>query len=261
MHAQYNGVFLVNNNKFLGMLNPIKDSKPQIVVKIFFVSIPNWKSYVHLLFDIYYCLAVTPKHNPNYFRPKIFLQTGYICVGIDALHTFKVEEATTNTPLSNLDSESKLQTRLSQHLVYLLEMEIHPKHVRQYGFVFDNQFLAFKKLKSIIKPSSDTNAPYQVLRFAIKTNSLVKNIVFEFVDSMRTNISDYADFYLKYPEHHFLQIGDYPTPTDQPIVQVPASLILDSWSEYTTVYGYVAIYKHEIAVNARKQLSKIVFNL
>ena len=232
-----------------------------MVVKIFFVSIPNWKSYMHLSFDMRYCLAVTPKHNPNHFCPTISLQTGHICVGTDALHTLKVEEATTNTLLPNLDSEPKLQTRLSQHLVYLLEMEVHPKHVRQYGFVFGNQFPAFEKLKSIIKPFFDANVPRQVLNFAIQTNLLVENIVSEFVDSVRINISDYADFYPKHLEHHFFQTGDYFTLTDWPIVQVPTLLTLDSWSEYITIYGYVAIYKHEIAVNMCKQLSRMVFNL
>ena len=172
---------------------------------------------MHFLFDMHYYLAVTSKYNPIHFCPTISLQTRHICVGTNALHTFKVEEATTNMLLLNLNSEPKLQTRLSQHLVYLLEMEVHPKHVRQYGFVFGNQFPAFEKLKSIIKPSSDANAPCQVLCFAIKTNSLVETVVSEFVNSVRTNIPDYAGFYPKHP--------------------------------------------HEIAVNARKQLSGIVFNL
>ena len=182
-------------------------------------------------------------------------------MGTNALHTLKVEEATTNTLLFNFDSRPKLQIRLSQHLVYLLEMEIHPKHVRQYGFVFGNQFSAFKKLKSIIKPSSDVNTPCQIFCFVIKTNSLVENVVSEFVNSVKTNIPAYAGFYPKHSEKHFLQTEDYFMPTNWPIVQVPASPTLDSWLEYTTIYGYAAIYKHEIAVNMRKQLSGMVFNL
>ena len=98
--------------------------------------------------------------------------------------------------------------------MYLLEIEVYPKHIRQYGFVFGNQFPAFEKLKSIIKPSFDANAPCQVLYFAIKTNLFVENVVSEFVDSIRTNIPDYAGFYPKHLEHHFLQTGNYPTSTD-----------------------------------------------
>ena len=113
LQAQYNNIFLVNNNKFLGMLNPIKDSEPQMVIKIFFISISNWKLYVHLLYDMHYCLTATSKHNPNHFCLTIFLQIGHICVGIDALHILKVEEVITDTLLPNLNSEPKLQTRLS----------------------------------------------------------------------------------------------------------------------------------------------------
>ena len=98
--------------------------------------------------------------------------------------------------------------------MYLLKIEIYLKHVRQYKFVFGNQFPTFKKLKSIIKPSSDANTPHQVLCFVIKTNSLVENVVSEFVNNVRTNIPDQAGFYPKHPEKYFLQTGDYPMSTD-----------------------------------------------
>jgi hypothetical protein len=47
----------------------------------------------------------------------------------------------------------------------------------------------------------------------------------------------------------------------RPQVRVPASPILDSWSEYTTISGLGAMYEHEVTLNHRAEVNRGIYPL
>ena len=46
--TQYDGTLLVSDSEYLGTVDAIKGPKHQLAVKIAFITIPRWKSYVQL---------------------------------------------------------------------------------------------------------------------------------------------------------------------------------------------------------------------
>lgn len=55
----------------------------------------------------------------------------------------------------------------------------------------------------------------------------------------------YDSWYPAHRRRHFIQLGDYPTPEDRPVVLYSTRKSFHSWSDYITVYGFGAIYEQE----------------
>ena len=185
-------------------------------------------------------------------------------MGRSALHDIKVKDITgSESDISNLRSEKSLHNGLSKHLVYELDIDLNRESIGQHGFVFGGTrvFPIFEKLKEFLQSACAADQPRHHLRFVMGSNHYVTDVVEVFLSSLNDHVPDYAKFYPYHPDKHFLQIGDYPKPENRPLVSVPASVILETWSKYTTAYGYGAIYEHEIAVNARTRLRQMVFRL
>jgi hypothetical protein len=94
----------------------------------------------------------------------------------------------------------------------------------------------------------------------ININSHVMIVLSEFLEQMRTNVSDYQTFYLEHSRSHFLQLENYSASHSRSTVIVFISLILNIWSKYITIYEYDVIYEHELVVNARVEITSSIFN-
>lgn len=82
-----------------------------------------------------------------------------------------------------------------------------------------------------------------------------------FQEELKTNVVDFAKFYLKHTEKHFIQIGDYPVSTERPTINIPAASGFDSFSEYTPMYGFGAIIEQEIVASAADDIAANNFQL
>jgi hypothetical protein len=94
----------------------------------------------------------------------------------------------------------------------------------------------------------------------ININSHVTIVLSEFLEQMRTNVSDYQTFYFEHSRSHFLQLENYSASHNRSTVIVSVSLTLNIWSKYITIYEYDAIYEHELVVNARVEITLSIFN-
>ncbi len=95
----------------------------------------------------------------------------------------------------------------------------------------------------------------------INTNSHVIIVLNKFFEQLQINVFDYSTFYLEHSRSHFLQFENYSISNNRSMMQVLVSFILNIWSKYITIYEYDAIYKHEIAVNTRVEITQNVFQL
>ena len=162
--------------------------------------------------------------------------------------------------IPNLESEKTLHCGISQKLVYELTIEFEPKRMGHCGFIFGcNKYPILNEVRKLISSACVTDS--NLIRLVVNTNQHVTSVVMDFLRCLQDDVLDYSRFYPRHPTKHFLQIGDYAKADEQPLVNVPALPMLDSWSEYTTAYGYGAIYKHEVALNKRTRLRGMVFNL
>jgi hypothetical protein len=94
----------------------------------------------------------------------------------------------------------------------------------------------------------------------ININSHVTIVLSEFLEQMRTNVFDYQTFYLEHSRSHFLQLKNYSASHSRSTMIISVSLILNIWSKYITIYEYDVIYKHELVVNARVEITSSIFN-
>jgi valyl-tRNA synthetase len=94
----------------------------------------------------------------------------------------------------------------------------------------------------------------------ININSHVTIVLSEFLEQMRTNVSNYQTFYLEHSRSHFLQLENYSASYNRSTVIISVSLILNIWSKYITIYEYDAIYEHKLVVNARVEITSSIFN-
>ena len=263
VRTHYNSIFLVSDNKYLGTVNAMKSPELQLGVKITFITVPSWKSYVQISFKVgtgraaaaTKCRPKNPWHSVIHHKAVLYL-------GRAAFYDIKVKELTGNkSSIPNLRSEKSLHDGLSKHLVYQLDIGLNRKSIGQHGFVFGGTrvFLIFEKLKGFLKSAFAVYQPRHHFHFVVGSNHYVTDVMEDFLSSLKDDVPDYAKFYPRHLDKHFLQIGDYPMPENRPLVSASASAILDTWSKYTTAYGYGAIYKHKIAVNARTLLRQMVF--
>ena len=259
LRFQYDGLYLVGNSEYMGTVNQIQGPEQKLTVKISLITIPNWKSYARLSFKV--CSgSATSAYWPKDVRTAIIHHEAFLHLNKDAIHAIKVKEVKgTESNIPNFQSENSLQDRLDRQLVYELTIDCNRDRVGQYRFMQAGPYPVFKKLKTGLLAAG--SAEHLCLRFLINFNFHVIEVVELFSSRLRDNIPDYAGFYPGHPTSHFLQVGDYPKAELRPSVNVPASPVLDTWLEYTTTYGYGAIYEHKIAVNERTRLGQMVFDL
>ena len=260
--TQYDGIILVNNCKYLGTVDAIKGPGHQLAIKVAFITILQWKLYVQLLFKV--CTGPAALESKYCFKDDwraTLHHKALLCLGKDAVHCIDISEMTgAEGNIPNLESEKTLYCGISQKLVYELTIEFEPKRMGHCGFVFGcNKYPILNEVWELISSACVTDL--NLICLVVNTNQHVTSVVTDFLRCLQDNISDYSRFYPHHPTKHFLQVGDYAKADEQPLVKVPALPILDSWSKYTTAYGYGAIYKHEIALNKRTRLRRIVFNL
>ena len=141
---------------------------------------------------------------------------------------------------------------LGRSLVYEMSIDYNSSHLRQYGFASGQIYTELTRIQGLIQGQIFDIT----LRLVINSNPQVEGVLKEFMDGLPN-----TRFYSKHPKSHFLQLEDYPAAESRSLVRVPASPTLNHWSEYTTTYGYAAIYEHEIAVKKRETLRGSTFKL
>ena len=260
--TQYDSIILVNNCEYFGTVNAIKGPKHQLAIKVAFITIPQWKLYVQLHFKV--CTGSAALESEYCFKDDwrvTFYHKALLCLGKNVVHCIDVREMTgAEGNIPNLESEKTLHRGISQKLVYELTIEFKPKRMRHCGFVFGcDKYPILNEVWELISSACVTDS--NLIRLVVNTNQHVTSVVTDFLKCLQDDVPDYSRFYPCHPTKHFLQVGDYAKADERPLVNVSALPMLDSWSEYTTVYGYRAIYKHKIALNKCTRLRGMVFNL
>jgi hypothetical protein len=257
LNVHYRGVLLIDDKNYIGTTNNVEEATPTLVPKVAFVTIPNWKSYVQIFL---YMRSGNGKHGPkNIPRQPTDLCEAHVYLGRGCIQHINVEVATPEFPLPNLEREKLLAYGLTRSLVFLLTITYDGQMIRQHGFPSSEPHPVYSEL-STAQQVFQASKPGTV-RLLISSNQMVLDVVSSFIQELELNAQTYEKFYPKHPRYHFLQLGDYPPPEVRPIVRVPASPTLDSFSEYSTVYGYGCIYEHEVMEKHVNSVSSNIFQL
>lgn len=251
----HRGILLIDDTHTLATLQGA-DAHPFLTLKVNFVGIPNWKSYVRLSFHIRVAkMWFGPFENIRYFES---LHEAHVFLGKECVREVKVEEITQEAPIAEYCRTIGMRWRIENHLLYLLTISFDPTTLKKYGFNSETaeEYPELLRVNTLFEGSK-----LLTVRCLLMTDPDVLNHLEQFQTELRYNVPDYGAFYAGHPTQHFLKLGDYPTADLRPKVQVPGSLTLDDWSEYTTVYGFGCVYEHEVEERRRNMVMSEPFNL
>ena len=253
---EYRGNIVVDDDDYLGTVNNVEKDVAIIVPKITFVHLPKWKAYIKLSL---YVRSGNGRHGlANEVREPTDLHQAHVYLGRGCVLDIKIERVTRTSVVPDFPREKLLMDGLDQGLVYELRVTYDPNRLRQHGFttsiIGERIYSDLVRVRSLLY--SDENP---VFRMLINTNDHVIDVIDDFRQHLDSITPNYARFYPKHPDQHFLQSGDYPLPHEWSTVCIPATATFDDWSEYTTVLGYAAIYEHEVAEKMAVNISEAIF--
>lgn len=163
--------------------------------------------------------------------------------------------------LPNLESEKDFGPELvKEGQIYLLNFKYDASLLRIHGFAVpyksSQQYTQLSTILQHVEESGSTG-----LNLLVRSNKKIISGLQRFLNQVKTTQLDYNTWFKEHPNHHFLQIGQLTPVKERPKINVAASPSLDSWSEYSIIYGYGAVYEFEATQNKAWNVRSAVFKL
>lgn len=262
-HFQYEqpishrGILLMTNDEYFGTTINVVENKIFVIVTVTFITIPGWKSYVRIAFQFRSGNGCHPRTN----NPMRVTEIQYACIYmskecIQKMEIVPVDQNTKDIP--KLEDEKRLGPKVELGVVHLLTIQYKSKALRHDGFAAalngDRPLPQSATLLDFVQTAS-------TLRLVLNAQPQIADALNDFRKELQETAIQYTKFYPKHPDKHFIQMGDYPKGDKRPAVWVPAALTLDSFSEYTTGYGFAAIAEQEVVDQKAAAISSARFQL
>jgi hypothetical protein len=251
----YRAVVILDDNTTLCTFKNA-ENQPTLTLKVGFITIPDWKSYIQLSFSVRVARVRYGALKDK--REFVALHEAHAFLEHDSIEDMEVQMVTDSSALPAGLQGKKLCEDVERGLIAQMIVVFHPELVRQYGFDFigTEDYPGFTQAGTLFRGSETST-----IRLLLVSNDLILDNMEQFRTSLETTLPDYAAFYPGHPTQHFLQLGDYPSANDRPHVHVPAAPVLSSWSEYSTIYGFGCVAEQEVVNTNRKNVLDHVFKL
>ena len=116
---------------------------------------------------------------------------------------------------------------------------------------------------SALKINSLSCRIFRILQLHLLINKLIHDVFTEYLFEWEHNKMNYVLYYLHHSILHFLQNELYISSSERLLISISlfVSSVLNSWSEYITIYEYDVIQKQEIVFKTRQFIHDNEFKL